>query len=138
MPSSTVDHVLLQVTGFAAAAVLLVLWLWIADVRGWWPFNARDLVREFLELHDGATALLALTPALNRAALSVPAVPSAATGERLVPCKARRGAPACATSARVEAGDTVHVRSEHRSSSPRACGGSGARVHRVAMDMRPA
>ena len=45
MPSATVDHMLIQVVGALTASVSLVLWLWIADTRRWWPFNQASAVQ---------------------------------------------------------------------------------------------
>ena len=104
MPSSTVDQMLLQVTGAMVTTVVAVLWLWTADVRGWWPFNSRILVHELLRHHAHANLLLASIPSAG----GVAAMASVAIGERIAARTARRRTRVA--SARVER-DAAHVRS---------------------------
>lgn len=119
MPSSTVDLMLVQVTGFMVAVVGLVLWLWIADVRRWWPFDSGDRIQMLFEHHVGFEAVRMLaTTALERAYVGVTTVTSAAVrapsdGLR---CGARRPLRTVAMSARAESRDDVHARACSRRS----------------------
>jgi hypothetical protein len=49
MPSSTVDLMLIQVTGAMVLCMAIILFLWIADVRRWRPFTAHVSARELFE-----------------------------------------------------------------------------------------
>jgi hypothetical protein len=100
VPSSTVDLMLVQVTGFMVAVVGLVLWL-------------------LFEHHVGFEAVRMLaTSALERAYVGVTTVTSAAVrapsdGLR---CGARRPLRTVAMSARAEGRDDVHTRACSRRS----------------------
>jgi len=48
MPSATVDQMVVQVAGAMMLSVAVVLWLWMADVRRWWPFNYGAAVEALL------------------------------------------------------------------------------------------
>jgi hypothetical protein len=49
MPSATVDQMVVQVMGAGALSVLGVVWLWMADVHRWWPFNFARATDALLE-----------------------------------------------------------------------------------------
>jgi hypothetical protein len=48
MPSATVDQMVVQVAGAMTVSLLGVLWLWVADVRRWGPFNQGVAVEALL------------------------------------------------------------------------------------------
>jgi hypothetical protein len=48
MRSATVDQMVVQVAGAMMISVLGVVWLWVADVRRWWPFNYDAAVEALL------------------------------------------------------------------------------------------
>jgi hypothetical protein len=132
---------LVQVTGATVAAVLIVLWLWIADVRRWWPFAAGVHIRELLEHRAGIEAVQMLTAsAPEPACVSVVTLISTTT---LAPadrprCGAHRTSRAPVVRARVESGDAVHPRACARrahASSGRPCGAS--RASRTMAEARP-
>lgn len=67
MPSATVDQMVVQVAGAMMISVLGVVWLWVADVRRWWPFNY-GLAVEALLAHGVASApARLLTPGFETA-----------------------------------------------------------------------
>ena len=39
MPSAVVDQMVMQVAGAMVGSVMLVVWLWLADMYRWFPFN---------------------------------------------------------------------------------------------------
>jgi len=133
---------LVQVTGAMVAAVLIVVWLWIADVRRWWPFAAGVHIRELLEHRAGIVAARTLTASAPKpACVSVMTLTSAAV--LALADLPRRGAHrtsrAPVVRARVESGDAVHARACARAahaSSGRPCGRGASRAHRTMAEAR--
>jgi hypothetical protein len=125
---------LVQVTGFMVATVVLVLWLWIADVRRWWPFDSTAHVQHLLDHHVGfeVVRMLAAT-ALDSERIAVATVASAtfrAPSEALTG-GARRPLRTLAMSTGAEGCDDVHTRACSRPDHASSGRPSGRRRHRL-------
>ena len=110
MITQTVDMMLLQVTGAILAAVSCVVWLWVANVRRWWPFN-HDILGELREQHARFEAVRSLTATARQTARgAVTAVTGAAGRARAAGARHgwRGGSPAMAVIAHDETCDEVH------------------------------